>query len=80
MASMSYCVLENTSIDMAGSVEKLNKFQSLEDLRKRAGDHEYYAAKHLARLAAEYLEIFELVEAGQNAAADDDDESKGTDW
>lgn len=73
MASMSYCLFENTSDDLASSVRKLMKFRSLEHLRAGTNEYEFVAAKHLARLCAEYLEVFEQVEAGEYQPEEDED-------
>lgn len=70
MASMSYCVMENTADDLAASIKKLAKFRTMDDLESRTSSYEFNGAKALARLCAEYLEIFERVEAGTNEPDD----------
>ena len=57
MASMSYCIIENTSGDMAGCVEKMNTRASdimSNEYEKRCLSGLYASCKEFVRLYEEY--------------------------
>lgn len=58
MASMSYCVLENTETDFRQCVEKISNINSLDDL----SDFEREAAEKLRELANEYIQWFDKLD------------------
>ena len=57
MSSMSYCVFENTSIDLRACVEAMAEADEIGDLD--LNQYEKEAARSMLRLAKQYIDEYE---------------------